>query len=121
MAINPIAVTKKEVAALVMGTFPSYRGRKFRIYASDTIVLSDLNWSGGTRSQYRAITIEGFPVGSTDIYNQMAPWDNPAEGMVFPIPPGVCVVEHCMFCGKDLGLKIWVNPADMPKLLPANT
>jgi hypothetical protein len=120
MRIEPIAVTKREIGAIVLGSFPEYRGRKFRLYASETVILSDLNWSGGTRSQYRAVTLDGFPVGNTDKYNQVAPWNNPAEGQVVPIPQGIVVVEHVLFCGKDLGLKVWANPADMPKLLPPN-
>jgi hypothetical protein len=50
-----------------------------------------------------------------------APWNNQAEGVTLPVMPGTVLVEHCLFCGTDLGLRIYCNPADMPKLLPAST
>jgi hypothetical protein len=117
MAQTQIAVTRKEVAAIVLGSFPEYRGRKLRICPSEKVTLTQLNWEGGSRSQYRAVTLEGFPIGNTDEYNQVAPWNNPAEGKTFAIPQGVVIVEHVMFCGKDLGLRIWTNPQDMPKFI----
>src|SRR5947209_2352229 len=117
MVTEPIVVTRKEVNQIVRGTFPSFKGRKIRVYTSETVTLSDLNWSGGTRSQYRAVTLDGAAVGNVDRYNQVAPWANPVEGVTVPIPAGVVVVEHTIFCGKDMGLRIWTNPEDMPKLL----
>lgn len=113
-----IKVARQDVAAIVAATFPSYKGRKFRIAAKDAVSLQDLNWSGGTRSQYRGCTLDGKSSGAADGYNARAPWDNPAEGATIPIPVGFALVEHVIFCGKDLGLRIYVNPADMPKLLP---
>lgn len=120
MAIEIIAVTRKEVNPIVNGTFPNYKGRKIRVCPSESVTLSDLNWSGGTRSQYRAVTLDGIPAGNIDRYNQVAPWLNPVEGLSVAIPQGIVVVEHTMFCGKDIGLRIWTNPQDMPKLLSSN-
>ena len=112
-------VNRKDVKVLVEATFPEYRGRKFRLMASNSVVLADLNWSGGSRSVYRACTIAGQPTGDSSKYNAQAPWANQAEGQTMPIPPGFVVVEHSDFCGKDMGLRIYVNPADMPRGLPA--
>ena len=39
--------------------------------------------------------------------------------MTIPIPPGAVVVKHTYFCGKDCGLTIYINPADMPAQLTA--
>jgi hypothetical protein len=114
-----LKVTRAQVAPLVRGTFPNYQGRKFRVEAAEAVTLADLNWSGGTRSQYRACTLTGEPTGGADRYNAMAPWANPAEGQRLPVPAGFAVVEHTQFCGKDLGLRIYLNPVDMPKLLEA--
>jgi hypothetical protein len=113
-----IYVTGDMVAPIVRGSFPAYRGKKFQVEATETVTLRDLNWSGGTRSEYRVCTIDGQPIGSTAKFAAMAPWDNPAEGATMPIVPGTAVVEHIMFCGSDLGLRIYVHPADMAPLLP---
>lgn len=111
----------RTIAAIVKATFPSYKRKSVRINACAAIALHDLNWSGGTRSEFRACTLAGEERGSTSRYNQCAPWANPAEGMVVPIPAGMIVVRGGYFCGKESILSLHVNPADMPKYLPAPT
>lgn len=119
----PIEITnwQKEpsIAAIVRTTFPEYRRKKVYIRASENVTLHDLNWSGGTRAEYRACTVNGEWAGSTSRYHACPPWANPAEGSVIPIPPGMIVVQGGTFCGKDSTLSLHVNPTDMPKYLPA--
>ncbi len=101
-------------------TFPEYTGRKFNLEATEQVTLYDLNWSGGTRAQYRAATLSGQATGNASKFNACAPWDNPAEGKTVPVPPGACLVRHHDFCGHDMGLTFYVNPANMNHLaLPA--
>jgi len=114
----------RDVVAIVAATFPQYRRKKVWIRAAETVTLSDLNWSGGTRSEYRSCTLPGVTGkaqvgGSMDRYHQRAPWDNPAEGQTVPIPQGMVVVRGGHFCGKESMLTLHVHPADMPKYLPA--
>jgi hypothetical protein len=117
--LNAIPVKRADVAAIVSATFPDYRGRKIKVLATESETIHDLNWSGGSRSEYRSCTLRGQYIGGADRYNQQAPWANQGEGKSVPIPPGAVLVRHSIFCGKDVGLTIYVNPADMPKLLPA--
>jgi hypothetical protein len=105
------------IAAIVRATFPAYKRKKVMVRASETVSIQDLNWSGGTRSQYRACTFDGRSLGSLDKYSALAPWDNPAEGQTLPVPAGAVVVRGGHFCGKESLLTIHVNPADMPKYL----
>ena len=115
-----INVSRKEVLAIVNATFPQYRGRKIRVAPAEKVGLHGLNWSGGSRSVYRACTLDGQFLGSSAKYNMMAPWDSrQVEGQSLPLMPGACVVEHSYFCGKDSGLRIYVHPNDMPKMLSA--
>ena len=116
--MNWTNVKRNDVTQIVNATYPEYRGRKIRIGAAEKVSLHDLNWSGGSRSTYRACTLEGEILGSSAKFNAMAPWDSrQVEGQSLPLVPGACVVEHSIFCGKDSGLRIYVHPADMPKLL----
>jgi hypothetical protein len=104
------------IRAIVNATFPGYRRRKVLIRACEEVGLDDLNWSGGTRSEYRTCTLDGQPVGSSARYNAMAPWDaGQIEGKQLPIPQGFLVVRGGYFCGKESLLSIYVNPADMPR------
>lgn len=107
------------IVAIVRATFPHYRRKTVYVRASETIQFQDLNWSGGTRSEYRACTVNGQAAGSMDRYHQYAPWDaRQVEGKEIPIPPGMIVVRGGHFCGKESILTLHVNPADMPKYLP---
>jgi len=115
-----IEVQTKDVAQIIKATFPSYRKRKVYIRASETVSLQDLNWSGGTRSEYRACTLDGQSVGSLARFNAMAPWDSrQVEGVSLPLMAGAVVVRGGYFCGKESTITIHVHPADMPKYLPA--
>ena len=107
------------ISAIVKATFPSYRRKKVYVCASETVQVYDLNWSGGTRSQYRACTLDGRELGALDKYSACAPWNNPAEGQTLPVPVGAVVVRGGHFCGKESLLCLTVNPADMPKYLPS--
>ena len=112
-------VERTQVAAIVAGTYPDYRGNKIRVIPAETVTFQNLNWQGGTRSQYRACDLSGGPLGSLDKWNQVHPDRNAAEGGEIRLPEGAAIVEHSLFCGKDTGLRIYIRPADMPNLLPA--
>ena len=112
-----VKVKRADVARIVERTFPEYRGRSFHVMATEAVHIHGLNWSGGSRNEYRALSPDGR-TGANPTMNALAPWDNRYEGTTVEIPAGYVVVEHCLFCGKDLGLRIYVNPSDMPRLLP---
>ena len=105
----------KNFKTIIKATFPNYRKRSVYIQQSDNITLYDLNWSGGTKSEYRACTIDGRPIENKVNLGGPAPWDNPYEGKKINIPPGCVVVEGGHFCGKERMLYINFNPVDMPK------
>lgn len=109
------------IAHIVRATFPKYRKRKVYLRAAETVTLQDLNWSGGTRSEYRACTLDGRSAGGSAEYSQLAPWNNPAEGVTLPIPQGMVCVRGGYFCGKESTLSILVNPADMPRYIAGGT
>jgi hypothetical protein len=87
------------------------------VIATEAVHIHGLNCSGGSRNEYRALSPDAR-AGANPEMNALAPWDNRHEGAILSLPAGYVVVEHCLFCGKNLGLRIYVNPADMPRLLP---
>jgi hypothetical protein len=116
---DKMKVKKSDIAGIVKATFPEYKGRKFGLRPVETVMFTDLNYSGGTRNKYRACTTSGESIESKFNLNAMPPWANPFEGKRVELPAGAVVVEHSMFCGQDCGLTVYVNPADMPKMLNA--
>ena len=118
--MNSVEISPKEIPQVIKATFPAYRKRTVLVLAAESITLHDLNWSGGTRSEYKACTLDGKPLGNTDKYNAMAPWDSrQVEGKSLPLVPGACVVRGGYFCGKESRLTVYVHPADMPRWLAA--
>jgi hypothetical protein len=114
-------VNKAAVEPIIKATFPDYRGRKISVTAAISVTVhhADLNWSGGSRTQYRGCTTSGYVTGSLDKHNASAPWDKAPGSTIVELPAGAVLVEHVMFCGKDCGLRIYINPADMPKWIKA--
>ncbi len=117
--MNRIKVKKAEIAALLKGSFPEYKGRKFYIVAAENIRLDNLNWDGGSRQSYRAVTLEGKAIGNGAAFNMPHPSDNKAEGSTVSIPPGAVVAKEAIYCGRECGITFYIHPADMPRLIPA--
>jgi hypothetical protein len=109
----------KDFKSIINATFPDYKKRDVYIIASETVTLHDLNWSGGTRSEYRACHVDGSNNGRHVDTGRPAPWSNPYEGLTIPIPVDCLVVKGGHFCGKASTLYIYANPANMPKMLTA--
>jgi hypothetical protein len=108
--LGRVKVSRKQVEKILNATFPDYKGRLVFIEPVESVTLHDLNWSGGSRSQYRTCTLDGQPVGSADRYNQMHPMNHQAESAKIPMLPDVLIVRHSIFCGKDVGIDIYVHP-----------
>ena len=110
---QPIMLRKRQAWPIVSQVFPEYRGRKFKLYFQQHVIFSDLHWAGGTRNSYAFVRADGelafFPAST--------PWDSPFEGRKMPLPENILVVEHTMFCGKDLGITIYAHPCWAPRLL----
>ena len=105
-------VATKHLKSIVNATFPDYRKRSVFLKVAEKTTISDVNWSGGTKSEYRACTIDGNPLETKVNMGLLPPWENPYEGLVINIPPGMVVVQGGHFCGKKATLFITVNPSD---------
>jgi hypothetical protein len=97
-----------------------YTGKKFAVEVTEiAFIPADAGtWSGGTRDTYRAIRLsDGAGVKLTDTVS--APWDDCRKDQRFVLTPGLAIVRHTMFCGKDMGLTFYLNPSDAAPMLPA--
>ena len=112
-----IKLTAKDVPAMLRRAVPGYHGRKWRANVTTSVQMYDTYWSGGTRNQYRAVNLETGMVGEPGS-GAFGNFLNPREPTV-ELPPGVAIVEHSMFMGKDVGITIHVHPANVRSMLPA--
>ena len=115
-----ITVKTKDIKPIIQATFPNYKKRECILKVTEKVTFRSLNWSGGTRAEYRACTLEGTPIDSKVNINRPAPWQNPYEGKEISLPEHAVIVEAGYFCGKQIKAVIYVHPANMPKLLPNN-
>lgn len=105
----------KDFKAIISATFPGYKKRQVYVVATDAVTLGGLNWSGGSRTEYKACTTDGQPIPNKVNMAAPPPWENPFEGARCEIPQGVVIVQGGCFIGKPATLFINCNPADMPK------
>ena len=76
----------------------------------------DSYWSGGSRDYYVAVNLvtrQTFPVPENG-----TPF-MPEVFQASAIPANWAIVCHTIFCGKDLGLTVYVNAENLAKMLPA--
>ena len=114
------------VKRLAMRAFPEYRGRRFKLCILDdtgddkiSVSLYGGYWDGGSKSYYRFLRLD--QTGKTLAMPTAHPYfdkDNArAQEGAFLIS-GVALVEHSIFCGKDMGLTVTIHPRNAAKLLP---
>lgn len=103
------------VKRVVTAAFPQWRGRKVRVEYGVRSMSVRSYWDGGSKSTFAGVnlaTLETMPAPSSH------PVFDRAEGVDdVRIPDGYAIVEHVIFRGKDLGMRIHV-PGNAPALPP---
>lgn len=97
-----------------------YDGKKFKAHVCEqmTIPMTAGLWDGGSRDKYSVIRlVDGAEI--SPISHNAAPWNSERRDVTVQLEPGIAVVEHSMFCGKDMGLTFYVHPSNAAALLPA--
>ena len=113
-----VSVTDPLIRKLLQVTFPQYRGRKIKIVPQTYPLNCKSYWDGGSRDYFAFVRLDTFQ--SAAMPAQSA-YDRDIKGAdSIMLPAGVACVEHSIFCGKDVGITIHVNPSNLVSLLPAD-
>lgn len=115
--MTTIYLEQNQVPPILRG---GYAGKKYRAEICETFTIpSDAGlWSGGSRDTYRLVSLDtGESVAAVN--HNASPWDKRREEISGNLRPGVAIVKHCIFCGKDMGLTFYIHPDNAQKLLPA--
>ncbi len=103
---------------LCRAAFPDYKGRTFEIRVVEGPINCRSSWSGGSRTYFTFVKLDGSLV-SKPAPAQSA-FDAPVAGLdKVDLPTGVACVSHTYFCGRDLGLRLFIRPDAAAPLLPA--
>ena len=92
-----------------------------KVRTGETYHVADY-WDGGSRTYcgfvelatLRTVTSDAIPLDARQ--ERGNPYNLPILDV--ELPPGVCVVEHVIFCGKDRGYRIVLRPENVAPLLP---
>lgn len=105
-----------EVLRAIRAADPTYRKTKAFIYTRESVTLHGTYWDGGSRSTYTAVELA---TGRNKGAPQYAPpqFGGPRQAPEVQIPPDVVIVETGTFCGKPATATVYVNPANMARLL----
>lgn len=111
-----VSITDPAIRKMVRACYPQWKGRKIKIEPATRYQMMDY-WSEGSRNYVTAYHLES---GATKHPSAMthSPYNQAAHAEV-QIPEGIALVEHAIFAGRDMGIRIYVNPANLAKLLPA--
>ncbi len=89
--------------------FPDYRGRKFRLVTDYFPKEINSYWDGGSRDYYCFLNLQNGKI--VGVHS-----NHPAFEAKFPnkvpveLPPEIVLVEHSIFCGKDVGISVYAKP-----------
>jgi hypothetical protein len=108
--------TTQQTRSIVSAAFPEYTGRKVSQDFSGTVRFEDLNWNGGTRSEFRAVRLSD---GVSQPLPVAAPWANPIEGAEIAIPAGFAIVRFSTYCGGIPLVRVFYGVVPDPKRLSA--
>jgi hypothetical protein len=100
------------IKRLLDATFPEYRGRKIQLRAWTRPMRLENYWDGGTRSYWAMIDTTTNRIGTPTNDN---PFRADAHAEV-DLPAGWIAVEHCIFQGHDLGIRIYARADAAPAM-----
>jgi len=118
-ASGEIYLEKEQVPPQLRG---SYTGSKFKVKVTDSmsIPIDAGLWSSGSKDTYLIIRLaDGKAISPPG--QSSSPFSGTRQEVPVKLEPGIAVVEHTIFRGKDLGLTFYVHPSDVAKLLPDNS
>jgi hypothetical protein len=112
-----VYVTKEsapEVIKIALKAFPEYNGKKFSVQVFSGPMRLDSYWSGGSKNTWRVVAMSDAPLVASVPENGGHPMQFGGNiAQLSELPPGFALVRHCLFCGKDLGLDVYVAPDSM--------
>jgi hypothetical protein len=111
-------VSFKSVKSIVQAGYACASSRrKVRVFIQKTYLVSNY-WDGGSRNYCEFVNLENLETASGVKFNRQTQGNPYNQDMgTVEITPDFVVVEHIIFCGKDLGYRIYVHPSALAKIV----
>lgn len=116
--MTTLYTTKHDVPKRLRDAFPGYKGKKFKVepYEDGIVALTGRYWDGGSKSSY---VLVDFNTGRRTPFADCSPFDSgDFNRRTHQLQPGQVVVEHSVFCGKDMGLTFHIRAEEVQQLIP---
>lgn len=109
-----------KVKAIVQAAYPGVSTRRpVKIECATECNVSDY-WDGGSRTYVSVVKLDDMTQIPYHSVLQRQEQNNAFKLSAgsLPVEFGYCVVENSIFCGKDMGYTIIMNPVDIPIHIP---
>lgn len=120
MTVIEVPPTDPSVEPLIRAAFGDTRSRRnVKVSVRESYHVHDF-WDGGSRDECRFVELSTLRVIAAEQITALRdqPWN------VYRLPngdvamvSGVAVVEHVIFCGKDLGYRVYLHADNMAPML----
>ena len=110
--VHHISKPEGLVEKVFRAAFPSYGGKKFKLVATETVDVRSY-WDGGSKTTFVGVGLT-VPLQTVRAPNSHPIFDPAGQGStVVTLPLGAAIVAHSIFCGKDMGLTVYVSPSQL--------
>jgi len=118
--MEKIKLTRKDAEFIINKSFPGYKGRTIYIRFIETGSKQSIisYWSGGSRSSFKILGESADIQATSESFQNSHPINQHKEDPHWIANKNQILVEHVIFCGKDLGLRIYATPDCV--MLPKN-
>lgn len=109
-----------EIDAILEVAFPENKSRTVRLELFKAPMRVDSYWDGGSKNTYVFVDLATKEqIHKVHTNHPFFEANQPNE--VRDLPQNVAIVEHHIFCGKDMGFTIYLNAINLTPLLPQKT
>lgn len=106
--------TIKRVCALI-----GYTGRRVCLCTFSGPMQLHSYWDGGSRDYFYFARLADMAIVELGSNHPVFESGRPNE--IKTLPQGFVIVRHSIFCGKDMGIRIYANQGELTPLLPIST
>jgi hypothetical protein len=117
---NVIYTNNETVKDIAKTAYPSYNGKKFSVsvFPEGGMEINSY-WGGGSRDYYCLVNLSTRPYRTMPLPSNSAfERGKNTVNEITSLPDYVVLVRHCIFQGKDLGIRIFCSQLHFSQFLP---